>query len=166
MKRTLVVTAAAVALAPAISGLTANPSLSREVRVRVVGQAADGVAAVAVATELGPDVALMDLSMPGTDGVTATRELLAVRPGTHVVVQASYSDHDRVAAALAAGAVGYLLKDWEPDELLVAVRAAAQGSTPLDPRVAGALLPSAVARPVDRLGARGREVLRLWRGGW
>jgi DNA-binding NarL/FixJ family response regulator len=129
--------------------------------MRVVGQAADGAAAVALATELGPDVVLMDLSMPGTDGVTATRELLAARPGTRVVVLTSFSDHDRVAAALAAGAVGYLLKDCEPDDLLAAVRAAAQGYTPLDPRIAGALLPSAAPRTVDRLSARERDVLRL-----
>lgn len=129
--------------------------------MRVVGQAADGAEAVTLAADLAPDVVLMDLSMPGTDGVTATRDLLAVRPATRVVVLTSFSDHDRVAAALAAGAVGYLLKDCEPDELLAAVRAAAQGYTPLDPRVAGALLPSAAPRPADRLSARERDVLRL-----
>lgn len=130
--------------------------------MRVVGQAADGAAAVALAAELAPDVILMDLSMPGTDGVEATRQVLAVRPGTRVVVLTSFSDHDRVSAAVGAGAVGYLLKDCEPEELVAAVRSAAQGYAPLDPRVAGALLPSAAApRPADRLSARERDVLRL-----
>jgi DNA-binding NarL/FixJ family response regulator len=130
--------------------------------MRVIGQAADGAAAVALAAERAPDVILMDLSMPGTDGVEATRQVLALRPGTRVVVLTSFSDHDRVSAAVAAGAVGYLLKDCEPEELVAAVRSAAQGYSPLDPRVAGALLPSAAApRPADRLSARERDVLRL-----
>jgi len=130
--------------------------------MRVVGQAADGAAAVALAADLAPDVILMDLSMPGTDGVEATRRVLAARPGTRVVVLTSFSDHDRVSAAVGAGAVGYLLKDCEPEELVAAVRSAAQGYAPLDPRVAGALLPSAAApRPADRLSARERDVLRL-----
>jgi DNA-binding NarL/FixJ family response regulator len=130
--------------------------------MRVVGQAADGAAAVTLAADLAPDVVLMDLSMPGTDGVEATRQVLAARPGTRVVVLTSFSDHDRVSAAVGAGAVGYLLKDCEPEELVAAVRSAAQGYSPLDPRVAGALLPSAAApRPADRLSARERDVLRL-----
>ncbi|MBW0255007.1 response regulator transcription factor [Cellulomonas sp. PS-H5] len=130
--------------------------------MRVVGQAADGAAAVALAAELAPDVILMDLSMPGTEGVEATRQVLAARPATRVVVLTSFSDHDRVSAAVGAGAVGYLLKDCEPEELVAAVRSAARGYAPLDPRVAGALLPSAAApRPADRLSARERDVLRL-----
>jgi DNA-binding NarL/FixJ family response regulator len=130
--------------------------------MRVVGQAADGAAAVALAAELAPDVILMDLSMPGTDGVEATRQVLDARPATRVVVLTSFSDHDRVSAAVGAGAVGYLLKDCEPEELVAAVRSAARGYAPLDPRVAGALLPSAAApRPADRLSARERDVLRL-----
>ncbi len=129
--------------------------------LRVVGQAADGEQAVRLAPGLGPDVVLMDLSMPVLDGVAATRQLLAVLPQTHVVVLTSFSDQQRVGEALAAGAVGYLLKDCDPRELLAGVRAAAQGHAPLDPRVARALLPAATASPLDELSARERQVLDL-----
>ena len=128
--------------------------------VVVVGEAADGRAAVAAAGEHEPDVVLMDLSMPVMDGAAATRELLTVAPGAKVVVLTSFSDRDRVDAALRAGAVGYQLKDAEPAELLAAVRAAARGDAPLDPRVAKVLLPTAGVRG-DGLSPREREVLRL-----
>ena len=129
--------------------------------LRVVGQAADGEQAVRLAPDLRPDVVLMDLSMPVLDGVAATRQLLAVLPQTHVVVLTSFSDQQRVGEALAAGAVGYLLKDCDPRDLLAGVRAAAQGHAPLDPRVARALLPTATASPLDDLSARERQVLEL-----
>jgi DNA-binding NarL/FixJ family response regulator len=103
----------------------------------------------------------MDLSMPVMDGVEATRRIAAT-PGVRVVVLTSFSDRARVNDALKAGAVGYLLKDCEPRELLTAVRAAAAGHVPLDPRVAGTLLPAVAAdRPQDALSAREIEVLRL-----
>lgn len=130
--------------------------------LQVVGQAADGQQALELATDLDPDVVLMDLSMPVMDGVEATRLILAARPTTRVVVLTSFSDQPRVADALAAGAVGYLLKDCEPRDLMAAVRAAAQGHAPLDPRVARALLPSGQpARLADELSAREQQVLRL-----
>ncbi|WP_028048718.1 response regulator transcription factor [Cellulomonas sp. URHD0024] len=129
--------------------------------LRVVGQAADGAEAVERVAELEPDVVLMDLSMPVLDGVEATRRIVAARPETHVVVLTSFSDQRRVADALAAGAVGYLLKDCDPRDLVAAVRSAAQGHAPLDPRVARALLPSASTSPADGLSARERQVLRL-----
>lgn len=129
--------------------------------VTVVGQAPDGAAAVRSAVELHPDVVLMDLSMPVMDGAEATRELLAVVPDARVVVLTSFSDRARVSEALAAGAIGYLLKDCEPPELLAAVRAAAAGHVPLDPRVARVLLPSAAGRPSDGLSDRETQVLRL-----
>ena len=102
----------------------------------VVGQAGDGAAAVDVAGDTLPDVVLMDLSMPQLDGVEATRRILAEQPEAKIVVLTSFSDRDRVSDALAAGAVGYLLKDCEPEDLLAAVRSAAAGHVPLDPRVA------------------------------
>jgi DNA-binding NarL/FixJ family response regulator len=129
--------------------------------VRVVGQAGDGAAAVERARELTPDVILMDLSMPVLDGVEATRRILAELPATQVLVLTSFSDRTRVDQALGAGAIGYLLKDSEPDDLLGAVRAAARGESPLDPRVARALLPRRADDPAEALSGREREVLRL-----
>lgn len=127
----------------------------------VVGQAGDGREAVEVAASTLPDVVLMDLSMPVLDGVEATRQVLADQPEVKVVVLTSFSDRDRVTAALSAGAVGYLLKDCDPADLLAAVRSAAAGHAPLDPRVARVLLPSGESRPQDHLSPREVEVLRL-----
>ncbi|TFD91102.1 response regulator transcription factor [Cryobacterium lactosi] len=128
--------------------------------IEVVAQAADGRAAVTEAIATTPDVVLMDLSMPVVDGVEATRQVIAQVPSTRIVVLTSFADHDRVRRALDAGAVGYQLKDAEPDTLRDAVRAAAGGNVPLDPRVAGALLPRA-AHHADALSPREREVLLL-----
>jgi DNA-binding NarL/FixJ family response regulator len=130
--------------------------------ITVVAQAADGREAVAAVAGEEPDVVLMDLSMPVLDGVDATRLILAEHPEVKVVVLTSFSDRDRVADALSAGAVGYQLKDCEPAELLSAVRAAAAGHAPLDPRVAGMLLPGrSTRRPQDAMTPREVEVLRL-----
>jgi DNA-binding NarL/FixJ family response regulator len=130
--------------------------------VSVVGQAGDGAAAIEQARELEPDVILMDLSMPVMDGVAATRQIVEDLPSVQVLVLTSFSDRTRVDLALGAGAIGYLLKDSEPDDLLAAVRAAARGESPLDPRVARALLPRRAAEdPMGTLSAREREVLAL-----
>jgi DNA-binding NarL/FixJ family response regulator len=129
--------------------------------VDVVGEAADGARALDVARECRPDVVLMDLSMPGLDGVAATRGLVAEQPQARVVVLTSFSDRKRVDDALAAGAVGYLLKDCAPEELLSAVRSAADGHVPIDPRVAATLLPARRSDPADLLSDREQEVLRL-----
>jgi DNA-binding NarL/FixJ family response regulator len=128
----------------------------------VVGQAGDGVAAVEAVAREKPDVVLMDLSMPVVDGVEATRLVVADHPQVNVVVLTSFDDHERVTEALAAGAVGYQLKDCEPADLLAAVRAAAAGHAPIDPRVARALLPDrSSGRPEDEMSPREVEVLRL-----
>lgn len=127
----------------------------------VVGEAAGGDQAIGLAVEHEPDVVLMDLSMPGMSGVDATRELLARCPDTHVVVLTSFHDQSQVAGALEAGAVGYLLKDCDPREVLSAIRSAASGHAPIDPRVARVLLPSAAPKVSDSLSARELEVLQL-----
>lgn len=128
----------------------------------VVGEAADGREALQVARAADPDVVLMDLSMPGMDGVEATATLRREGIRARVVVLTSFVEPERVATALRAGAVGYLLKDSDPAEVLTAIRAAAAGHSPIDARVAGVLLPSqAAADPVDVLSARERQVLAL-----
>jgi DNA-binding NarL/FixJ family response regulator len=127
----------------------------------VVGQAGDGSEAVVVVAANLPSVVLMDLSMPVVDGVEATRRILAEQPEVKVVVLTSFSDRERVSEALAAGAVGYLLKDCDPADLLAAVRSAAAGHVPLDPRIARVLLPSGQPRPEDGMSPREVEVLRL-----
>jgi DNA-binding NarL/FixJ family response regulator len=129
--------------------------------VSVVAEAADGAEAVRLCASNEVDVVLMDLSMPVMDGVAATRQLLADDARLHVVVLSSFSDRARVREAIAAGAVGYVLKDSSPEDVIAAVRAAAAGHAPLDPRVAGALLPTASSDPAAGLSDREIEVLRL-----
>ena len=130
--------------------------------IDVVGEAADGRQAVEQSRTLTPDVILMDLSMPVLDGIEATREILAEQPNVRIVALTSFADHPKVADMLEAGAVGYLLKDCEPADLLAAIRSADAGGVPLDPRVAGALLPKRQATSLaDQLSDREREVLRL-----
>ena len=129
--------------------------------IAVVGAASDGAEAVELAADAEPDVVLMDLSMPNVDGIEATRRITAQRPETHVVVLTSFSDRDRILAALDAGAVGYLLKDAEPDELIRGVRAAARGESPLNPKAAQEILRARVRRTGTELSGREREVLAL-----
>ena len=136
--------------------------LDAEDDVEVVGTAGDGAQAVRVVAEQHPDVVLMDLSMPGMDGVEATRRILGAGGTAKVVVLTSFSDRDRILEALDAGAIGYLLKDAEPDELLRGVRAAARGDWPLDPRAARLLLGEGRGRPREpELSARENDVLEL-----
>lgn len=130
--------------------------------VELVGTAGDGAQALAVCAEQGPDVVLMDLEMPDVDGIEATRRIKASQPDVAVVILTSFSDRERILRALDAGAAGYLLKDAEPDELARAVRAAARGDAPLDPKAAGVLLSArAKGTPADALSQREREVLAM-----
>ena len=130
--------------------------------ITVVATAADGDQAAALTHEHHPDVVLMDLSMPGTGGIEATRLIRAAEPEVHVVVLTSFSDRQRILEAVDAGAIGYLLKDAEPDELLKAIRTAARGEAPLAPKAALALITQR-AGPADGppLSVREREVLSL-----
>lgn len=136
--------------------------------IEVVGAAANGAEAVDLVDQLGPDVVLMDLQMPVMDGVEATSIIVAKHPGLSVVIVTSFSDRDRIVGAIDAGAVGYLLKDATPDEILAGVRAAARGESPLHPRAARELLSARSEQPtrgsVD-LTARETEVLGLVRQG-
>jgi DNA-binding NarL/FixJ family response regulator len=130
--------------------------------MQVVGLAADGVEALEVLTTVTPDVVLMDLSMPVMDGVAATRQITAEHPEVEVLVLTSFSDQQRVLETLDAGAIGYVLKDTDPANLLEAIRAAARGHSPLDPQVARTILHSRRApAPVAELTEREQEVLEL-----
>ncbi len=129
--------------------------------IEVVAAAGDGREAIQLAREHRPDVILMDLRMPGMDGSEATRRLLEDDPATQVVILTSFSERDEILAALDAGAIGYLLKDAEPDELIRGVRAAAHGESPLAPKAAREVLGSRGSVAAPQLTDREREVLRL-----
>jgi DNA-binding NarL/FixJ family response regulator len=130
--------------------------------VELVAGAADGEEAVLRCQELQPDVALLDLAMPGMDGIEATRRIGLVSPGTTVVVFTSFSDREQILQALDAGAIGYLLKDADPNELHRAIQAAARGEAPLAPKAAAEILAArATSAPAGELSVREREVLTL-----
>ncbi|MCU1496621.1 MAG: two component transcriptional regulator, LuxR family [Acidimicrobiales bacterium] len=132
--------------------------------LELVGSAADGDEALALVAEHGPEVVLMDLSMPGLDGVGATQRITDDHPDVAVVVLTSFSDRQRILDALDAGAVGYVLKHAAPDEVLDAVRAAHAGGSPLDPKAARVMLDRQRGGPggkAPKLSDREVEVLRL-----
>jgi DNA-binding NarL/FixJ family response regulator len=134
--------------------------------VTVVGEAADGSQAVELVAAHAPDVVLMDLRMPGVDGVQATARIRADHPGTQVVVLTTYADDEHIMAALRAGARGYLTKDAGRVQIAQAVRAAAAGQSILDPQVQERLLAAAQAAAAppalpDEVTVREAEVLKL-----
>ena len=136
--------------------------LARVDGIEVVGSAGDGAEAVELAAECRPDVVLMDLVMPRMDGREATRRIVERDPAVSVVVLTSFSDREQILEALDAGAIGYLLKDAEPAELVRGIEAAARGESPLTPKVAHTLIRSRESRAGEpQLSDREREVLGL-----
>ena len=130
--------------------------------IEVVGVVEDGAAAVELAAEMKPQVALLDLNMPAMDGIEATRAILAISPQTQVVILTSHHEDAMVFPAIKAGALSYLLKSSSPDEVTAAIRAAAKGEARLHPRVARRLMDEVAGSRVspDSLTSRELEVLR------
>lgn len=136
--------------------------LKSDAELDVVGEASSGADIGPILMRATPDVVLMDLSMPDVDGIQATRRALAARPEVRVVMLTTFSEPDQVNAALDAGAVGYVLKDADPEEIIRAVKSAARGESPFSPRAASALLERRAQRRLgDDLTPRERDVLRL-----
>ena len=140
--------------------------------LKVVGQAQDGQEAVELTAQLAPDVVLMDLKMPRLNGVQATRRIRSQYPDVQVLVLTTYDADEWVFDAIRAGANGYILKDTPPDQLLSAIRDAAEGKTPVDPAVAGKLFKRVADKPVPQTDAlveplsdRELEIVQLMAGG-
>jgi DNA-binding NarL/FixJ family response regulator len=137
--------------------------------MEVVGEARDGAEAVALAAELRPDVVVMDIRMPGTDGIEATRQIVERLDGTHVIVLTTFDDDDYVYGALRAGAAGFLVKDMALDDILAAVRVVAAGDGLIAPAVTRRLIREFAGRPAGSgqkreltgITDREREVLTL-----
>jgi NarL family two-component system response regulator LiaR len=140
--------------------------LSTEPGIEVVGEAQNGHEAIAEAARLRPDVMLMDLVMPGLDGLEAIRSIALHHPETRILVLTSFAGDDKVFAAIQAGALGYLLKDSGPEDLVQAIRQVHAGRPSLHPAIARRMLqelayPLAPASGLARLTGRELEVLRL-----
>jgi DNA-binding NarL/FixJ family response regulator len=143
--------------------------LETDEQIDVVGQAATGREAVALALRCAPDVVLMDVRMPDLDGIAATRELSGAAPDTKVLILTTFEEDDYIFGGLRAGASGFLLKRTRPEELLAAVHTIAAGESLLSPSVTRRVIdrmahepaPAVVARDAEELTPREREVLVL-----
>lgn len=143
--------------------------LEQEQDLEVVAEAADGGEAVELATELKPDVAIIDIAMPHVDGIEATRRIKELCPGIGVLILSAYDDDQFVFSLLEAGAAGYLLKDVHGRELVDAVRAVHAGESVLHPSITRKVLNRFVSRaekikrrePLETLSQREKEILRL-----
>ena len=135
--------------------------LDSEPDITVIGDAANGSTAIELARDLRPDVVLMDISMPGVDGISATRSITSTSD-CQVVMLTSFADRDRIVEAFDAGAVGYLLKDADPADLPKAIRTVASGASPIDPRVSRSIISGRMAKPsIPKLSKREIDVLGL-----
>jgi len=142
--------------------------LKLEKDIEVAGQAQDGTEAVEIVQKTQPDLVLMDLKMPGLNGIEATRQIRTRYPHVKVLVLTTYDDDEWVFDAIRAGASGYLLKDTPREEVIKAVKGTAAGKSFVDPAVAGKLLTQVAGRPAqpspllpDKLTEREVDVLRL-----
>jgi len=140
--------------------------LSVKPGVEVVGQAEDGVEAVQLANSLQPDIILMDLLMPGKNGIEATREIKTENPDARILIITSFAEDENVYQAIKAGALGYLLKDSSPKELMQAIHDVCSGRMSLHPNIALKLIeelnrPSEIPTIDDPLTEREVEVLKL-----
>jgi len=140
--------------------------LATEKDMEVIGEAENGAEAVAKAAALKPDVVLMDLVMPEMDGIEATRRITSEQPGTRILVLTSFAADDKVFPAVKAGALGYLLKDSTPDQLLEAIRQVYRGEPSLEPSIARKVLqelshPAQGKQTAEPLTERELDVLRL-----
>ncbi len=134
--------------------------------IQVIGEAANGAKAVELAGQLQPDMILMDLSMPVMDGIEAIKQIIAQRPEQPIIVLTSYTGDDKLFPAIKAGALGYLVKDAQPEELIESIRNVYAGEPSLDPAVAWRILrgmsgSEPAKRTTDDLSDREIEVLRL-----
>jgi DNA-binding NarL/FixJ family response regulator len=154
--------------------------LNHQADIEVVGQAADGAEAVALAQQLQPDVILMDIKMPRLNGIQATRQIMAALPKTQIIILTTYDTDDWVFDGIRAGAIGYLLKDASGDNLAEAVRGALRGESQMDPTVARKVLRefqhvTSVSKaappltreeePLEKLTDREEEILKLLAAG-
>lgn len=141
--------------------------LDSQVDMLVIGEAESGEQAIKVCQDAAPDVVLLDLLMPGMDGVETTRRLKAISPRTQIVILTSYLDHEHVLPAMRAGAISYILKDISPTDLIATVRKAARGEAFLHSRVASQVVFSLQQEThqkklfLDDLTERELEVLKL-----
>jgi len=139
--------------------------LATEPGIEVIGEAQDGTEALAQVQALRPDVVVMDLAMPGMDGLEATRRITASHPSARVLVLTSYSGDEQIFPAIRAGAMGYLLKDASPGELVLAIRQIYSGESSLDPSVARRLLselsPGRGPKPSPWTSSQQRAILDL-----
>jgi DNA-binding NarL/FixJ family response regulator len=138
-------------------------SLSRAAHIRVIGEANDGAAAVGLVERRKPDVIIMDVRMPGMDGLEATKEILKVEPDAAVLIFTAFSERSLLARGLESGAKGYILKEAPHETLLRAVERVAKGEGYIDP----ALMPAFLSgkEGTDMLTAREREILQLLANG-